>query len=289
MPRRQPNRDWRNSVFPETLIRLLYMVIQTLFSWETVAIFDLKPRVSIYFQCPCDDCLTLHYEDEWEIVVAFLAENDPRVTPLCSNSIFEKCLADLQPAFQIDLTNSFREKWQTLSIVAIFGKWILGQNIIISNSQHPAVFTGGFSVLLSVDEPKASSVTFFDVEKTLLFDQKRWKLFSLIVRVLPNWATLEIYPYEKFLQIQLWKVLFRDFAEFFNLRQVAVWLYTCRRIGNFLRILNKVILKDPRFVQNSFFQKCLADLHASFWADPSITSGRSYRFCQKFPFSKNEL
>ena len=99
--------------------------------------------------------------------------------------------------------------------------------------------------------------------------KKHQKMVSLNLPFLLNEATFEIYSYERVLQFRFAKVLWKESAKYFILCQIVDWLYTCRRKGIFLRILIKVILKHPRFVQNSTFQKSLADLHAGFQTDPT--------------------
>ena len=95
----------------------------------------------------------------------------------------------------------------------------------------------------------------------------------------------------KFLQVRFSKVLWKESGEYFILCQIADGLYTGRKKGNlFLRILKKVILKEPRFVQISSFAKVILRTCMQVFRQirPRV-SGKNYRVCQNSPFSKNEL
>ena len=126
--------------------------------------------------------------------------------------------------------------------------------------------------------------------KIFVFSTKNHqKMISLNLPFLLNEATFEIYSYERVLQFRFSKALWKESAKYFILCEIVDWHCTCRRKSISLRILIKVILKHPRFVQNSTFQKSLADLHAGFQTDPTNTFWKGYSFCQNSPLSKHEL
>ena len=121
--------------------------------------------------------------------------------------------------------------------------------------------------------------------------KKHQKVVSLNVPFLLSGATFEIYSYEKFLQVRFSKVLWKESGKYFILCQIADGLYTGRKNANlFLRILNKVILKEPRFVQISSFAKVILRTCMQVFRQirPRV-SEKNYRVCQNLPFSKNEL
>ena len=118
--------------------------------------------------------------------------------------------------------------------------------------------------------------------------KKHQKMVSLNVPFLLNGATFEIYSYEKFLQFRFLKVLWKESEKYFILCQIVDWFYNCRRKGNFLRILIKVILKELRFIQNSSFSKnILLTCMEVFRQIRPRNSEKKYRFLSKLAIFEN--
>ena len=111
-------------------------------------------------------------------------------------------------------------------------------------------------------------------------------LFLLNIQLFLNWATFEIYSSEKVLQVRLSKVLFQDFAEHFNHRQVTDWLYTWRRNGNSLPIWIKWSRRTPASFKIRFSKNFLRTCMQVFGQIRAIVAGDVTGFVRSSHFRK---
>ena len=127
--------------------------------------------------------------------------------------------------------------------------------------------------------PGANSVKFFDVEKSLFFDQKP----SIIVFVKrpgsPKQTEIWNLHLWKCLGISTSKSAFPRLCRTFQ-SPAGGWLtlYPEKEWEYFLRISIKVILKDPRFVQNYFSKNLLRTCMQVFRQIRPIVFGRVINF-----------
>ena len=256
--------------FSKFLSDCLIWYSRSLFSWKTVTIFDLSPRISNCSQSLCVECLTVHKGEGWEIVIKVLAEIEPEGPPLCLNFRKMTVFNDNRHLRKMN-SWSFSQNSSKLSCC--------GLNRQIKRSPFCRFAKCQFCIIL-----RCRKIFGFSTKN----DQK---MISLNNPFLLNETTFEIYSYEKVLQVRLSNVLWNESRKYLNLCQNADGFYTGRRKGNLnLRFLNKVILKKtPLRSKFSFGWEIFRTCMQVFRQIRSIVSGKFYRFCQNSPVSINEL